>query len=274
MDRLLKFPYLWIKKSIAGIVVPLQTSFQHGELFLALLKRDFTNRTSNTFLGLFWLILQPALQVAALWFLMNVIIRVRFPEVGSFSDYFLIGMIPWLAINEIILRSSRLYQEFSALFKRNPFPIIILPVLSILFTLMIYGVIFMFMVFLIEGYEKILPAFIFILAIAIMLLPVTILTSTLCVFFKDIAQALPFIMMMLLYLSPILYIPQMMPESLQAYLILNPIADLMALLHYYIQDIQPIHDGMIGRLLVLWLITLAPAWIFFSRSTKHIRELI
>ncbi|MFK5986545.1 MAG: ABC transporter permease [Pseudomonadota bacterium] len=239
-----------------------------------MLKRDFVNRTSGTWFGFVWLLLQPALQVLALWFLMEVILQVRFPGMGSFVNYFLIGIIPWFVISEILQRSTTLYSEFGVLFKRNPFPIIILPILSICMNLIIYTIIYVVVVFILEGAEQILPALVVMFSLLILLLPLTMIFSIIGVFFKDIAQALPFILTITLYLSPILYMPNMMPELMQKYLVFNPVADFLALIHWFLQDIEAPQQGMLIRLFFEWLFLLAPAWILFHRSEQHIREVI
>ncbi len=256
------------------IYLPFVAVAKNKELFIALLKRDFANRTSGTFLGFFWLVLQPALQIVALWFLLQIILKVRFPGMESFVNYFLIGMIPWFAISEILQRSVLLYSEFGVLFKRNPFPIVILPVLSMTLTLMIYTSIYVVVVYMLEGVEQVIPAVLMMLSLLLLLLPISYILSVIGIFFKDIAQALPFVLTMTMYLTPILYLPQMLPEQVQAYLIFNPVADYMALVHFYIQDIQPLQQDMLLRLVLEWLILLAPAWILFKRSENHIREVI
>jgi len=258
----------------ACLYQPFITVYHNRELFVALLKRDFVNRTSGTVFGFIWLILQPALQVLALWFLMEVILQVRFPGMVSFVNYLLIGIIPWFAISESLLRSVSLYSEFGILFKRNPFPILILPLLSITLTLIMYTSIYIVVVFILEGIEYILPAIAVMASLLILLLPVTMILSIVGVFFKDIAQALPFILTMTMYLSPILYMPNLIPEELRQYLVFNPIADFLALVHWYIQSMVPLQQGMTLRLFLEWLLLLAPAWILFKRSEKHIREVI
>lgn len=247
---------------------------KHRELFIALLKRDFVNRTSGTVLGVFWLLLQPALQVLALWFLIQIVLQVRFPGMTSFLEYFLLGMIPWFAISEIIQRSSVLYSEFGVLFKRNQFPIAILPMLSIALTLLIYSVIYSVVVLVLLGPAQVLPALLIFLSLILLLMPISYIISIIGVFFKDISQALPFILTMSMYLSPILYLPEMMPKELQEFLILNPVADYLALLHWWLQDMTPLQHHIIPRLLIEWLVLLAPAWLLFKRSEKHIREVI
>jgi len=265
---------LFIFSIIHCIVTPLLQVKQHHELFVSLLKRDFYTRTSGTLFGVAWLILQPALQIAALWFLFQVILQVRFPGIESFINYFLLGMIPWLAITEIIMRSTNLYPEFASLFKRNAFPIIILPLLNICLTMIIYTVVYVLCVGILEGTDKMFPALLIMLTLALFMLPVSIIISVLSVFFKDIAQALPFILTMGLYLSPILYAPQMIPAEYQHYLIFNPVADFMALIHFNLQQLPPVVDGFMTRLLLEWLLLLAPAWLLFNRAEKHIREVL
>ena len=276
VKKLVKLFQLLTKYSFSSfscIFQPRSAVCRNKELFIALLKRDFVNRTSGTLFGFIWLLLQPALQVMALWFLIQVILQVRFPGMGSFVNYFLIGMIPWLAIAEILQRSVTLYNEFGVLFKRNPFPIVILPILSITLTLIIYSTIYISVVFLLEGIDKVFPAIMVMLSLLIILLPITMILSILGVFFKDIAQALPFVITMTMYLTPILYLPNI-PENMQIFLIFNPIADFLALVHLFLQNIEPPQQGMFFRLFIEWLIILAPAWVLFSRSEKHIRDVI
>jgi len=264
----------YFNNMVACLYQPFIAIYRNRELFIALLRRDFVNRTSGTVFGFLWLILQPALQVLALWFLMEVILQVRFPGMVSFVNYLLLGIIPWLAISESLQRSVSLYNEFGVLFKRNPFPILILPALSITLTLIIYTNIYVAVVFILEGIEYVLPAIMVMASLLILLLPITMILSVVGVFFKDVGQALPFILTMTMYLSPILYMPNLIPEDYRHLLVFNPVADFLSLVHWYTQDVEPLHQGMTLRLFLEWLLLLAPAWILFKRSEKHIREVI
>jgi len=263
-----------VRNSINCVRVPFTQGIQHRDLFYALLKRDFTNRTSGTVLGTFWLLAQPALQVVAFWFLLDVILKVRFPGNVTFLAYFLIGMVPWVCLSEVLQRSVRLYSEFGSIFKKTPFPLEILPLLSIAIAVLIYTPIYVGVAFILYDLSVIFPALLVMLIISLWLIPFVYLFSILGVFIKDFAQIIPFLLTMSMYLTPILYMPQMVPVDFQAYLVLNPFADLMALFHSLVENKQLPETFVSLRLFVEWLILLAPAWWMFSRAEKHLREAV
>lgn len=248
--------------------------FRHKGLFWSLYKREFKTKTKGTTLGVFWLVGQQALQVVALWFLIDVILQVRFPGETPFLNYLLVGMIPWLLITEVLLRATGLFQEYSDLFKRTIFPLELLPLLNIMFSLSIFLSIYLFIVLLLNGWLSMLLSLVVFALLFVWLIPLTYLFSTLGVFIKDFGKIMPFILTMTMYLSPILYMPSLIPEKYQFYLIFNPIADLMASIHAVINYHRLPETGTIIRLFIEWLVLLAPSWLFFKRAEKHIRDVV
>ena len=97
------------------------------------------------------MVLQPALQVAALWFLLDVILRIKFPGMVPFLDYYLVGMVPWLMMSEIMTRDLSVLDEFGTLYKRAVFPVAILPMVPSLISGLVYGVIYFVVVMILEG---------------------------------------------------------------------------------------------------------------------------
>jgi len=263
-----------ISNTINCIRLPLGEVVQNRDLFIALLKRDFSNRTSGTALGAFWLLAQPALQVMAFWFLLDVILRVRFPGNVSFLDYFLIGMIPWVCLSEVMQRSVRLFGEYASIFKKTPFPLELLPILSIAIAVSIYTPIYMTVAFILYDWSAVLPAVLVMFIIFLWLIPVVYLFSVLGLFIRDFAQVIPFILTMSMYVTPILYMPQMIPEDFRFYFVFNPFADLMALFHSLVENKQLPDKILVMRVCLEWLLLLAPAWWIFSRAKKHVREAV
>ena len=90
-------------------------------------------------------------------------------------------------------------------------------------------------------------------------------------FVRDARHVIPFLLTMVMFLTPILYVPQQLPESLRGFLVLNPFADIMAIVHFFLQD-MPITVGNIVRPFVLWFFLLGPAWTLFNRAEPHMRE--
>lgn len=263
----------YINATFLSLWQPFFIAYQHRYLIFLLLKREITTRTAGTLLGDIWLFVQPGLQILGFWFLLDVVLKVKFPHRVPFVDYFLIGMLPWLFIAEILSRSLNVLTEFSGIYQRSIFPIPILPLLPILLSSMLYSVIMALVAGLLHGIAVVPIAIGLIFLIALWLIPFCYLLAVIGLFLKDIAQFFPFLITVTLYLTPILYMPQLMPEPLQWILWINPVADWMALIHAAIQGLDW-HWGNVFRPVLLWLILIGPAWVLFLRAESSMREML
>ncbi len=259
--------------TIEGVWKPFQVIYIHRHLLLLLLKRDMISRTSGTVLGTAWLFVQPGLQILGFWFLLDVVLSIKLPGRVAFVDYFLLGMLPWLLISDVLLRSLGVLEEFGGLYRRSVFPIVILPMLPIVLSVLLYMVVMSVIVGLMEGIHAIPIALLVILVLGIWLIPICYLFSVLGLFIKDIGQFFPFLITVAMYLTPILYMPIQMPESMHWALVINPIADIMALIHAGIQGME--WDwGNVWRPMGLWLLLLGPSWVLFRRAEPQVREIL
>jgi len=263
----------YVRATYLGLVGPIKAAYIHRYLLFLLIKRDITTRTSGTLLGSAWLLFQPALQLLGFWFLLDIVLKIKLPGGVAFVDYFLIGMLPWLFISEILSRSLTVLTEFGGLYRRAVFPIIILPLLPLFLSAILYVLVMGITVGLLEGIMTVPTGILTIFILTIWLIPFIYLLAIIGLFLKDIGQIFPFLITVTLYLTPILYMPLQMPEQMQWVLVINPVADLMALIHAGTQNL-PWTYGNIWRPLGLWLILLGPAWVLFKRAEPHIREML
>jgi lipopolysaccharide transport system permease protein len=256
-----------------GLWGPFQAAYTHRYLLFLLMKRDITTRTSGTLLGDAWLLFQPALQILGFWFLLDIVLKIKFPGGVAFVDYFLIGMLPWLFIAEVLSRSLNVLTEFGGLYQRSVFPVIILPLLPLFLSTVLYVLVMVITAGLLEGVHTIPVAMLIILLLTLWLMPFCYLLAIIGLFLKDIGQFFPFLITITLYLTPILYMPAQMPEPMHWVLVINPIADLMALIHASIQGLSWSYANIL-RPFGLWLLLLGPAWVLFRRAEPHIREML
>lgn len=270
---ILDFTKRYFIATYTGFRSPFQAIYTYRYLLFLLIKRDVATRTSNTILGNVWLLLQPALQIVGFWFLLDIVLKVKFPGKVVFLDYFLIGMLAWSFIAEVLSRCLTVLNEFGGLYRRAVFPIIILPLFPILFSSILYALVIAITAGILQGISSVPFAVFSIIFLGIWLIPLCYLLSIIGLFFKDIGQIFPFLITITMYLTPILYMPELMPESMRWILIINPVADLVALVHAGIQDL-PWTWGNIVFPFSLWLILLGPAWVLFRRAEPHIREML
>ncbi|HEY0962313.1 MAG TPA: ABC transporter permease [Pseudomonadales bacterium] len=256
-----------------GVAVPLRACIDHASLLRMLVRRDLVARTSGTLLGKLWPALQPALQVLGFWFLFDIVYGMREQRGNDFLEYLLIGMLPWLLLSEVLTRSSGLFREFANLYRRTPFPVELLPVLIMVIPGVVHTVVFCGLAFAFHGPLAALQSLLVVPLLLLWLLPLTLLFSVLGVFLRDFAQGLPFLLMLIMYSTPILYFPDMLPDGFRNWLWLNPFADLVSVIHATV-DTSTIDPNAVARLVGLWLLMLGPCWAVFRRSVPHVREVL
>jgi lipopolysaccharide transport system permease protein len=256
-----------------GVYMPFRACIKHASLLHMLIKRDLVVRTSGTFLGKLWPLLQPALQVLGFWFLFDIVYGMRANRGPAFLEFLLVGMLPWLCLSEVLNRSVGMFREFSTLYRRTPFPIEMLPILIMVVPGVVFTIVYAVLCLLMFGVVAALKSLLVIPLLLLWLLPLVLLFSILGLFIRDFAQALPFVLTLIMYSTPILYFPEMLPAAYQDWLWLNPLADVMAVVHGLVQGTE-ITAFTVVRLFVLWLILLVPSWLIFRRSMPHIREVL
>lgn len=273
MKKIVKIIKSWFFATKNGLLEPLQYAYQHRRLIVMLARREIAGRTSGTMLGAGWLLLQPALQLIGFWFLLDIVIKVRLTGGLSFLEYFLIGMLHWFFIAEVLQRSLNIYHDYSSIFQKMPFPLAILPIIIVLMSATIFAIINAGAALILVGVSGVPIAVFNIFIIACWLIPFCYLLGILGIFLKDIAQFFPFLISFIMYLTPIMYQPEMLPPSMKWILDFNPFSDLIILIHAGLQGLHWNSSNVI-KPLIIWLFLLGPAWALFRRSEPHIREML
>ncbi|MBY0359275.1 MAG: ABC transporter permease [Candidatus Obscuribacterales bacterium] len=105
------------------------------ELTKLMVKRDLMGRYRGSLLGSFWPLINPAGHLLLYTFLFSIVLKVKFGNSGSSSNfalYMMTGLIPWSAFAESISRSTTVILENPNLVKRVVFPLEILPLVAVI----------------------------------------------------------------------------------------------------------------------------------------------
>ena len=99
-------------------------------LLRELVFRDIRSRYVGSIMGLFWSVLNPLLLLLLYTFVVAGIFRERLAAGDSTSllaASIFCGLLPWLAVQESIIRSATCYLEEQNLIKKLRFPLEVLP---------------------------------------------------------------------------------------------------------------------------------------------------
>jgi lipopolysaccharide transport system permease protein len=199
-------------------------------LSLQLARRDLRNRYLGSFSGGAWALLQPLVQLAVYAFVFGYIFRQRLPgaDAPGYVPFLVVAMWPWTAFAEAVSRATTAIQDNASLIGKVALPRAALVLAPVMASFAVHGIGFlgMLLVMLALG-VGISPAGLLLMLPALLLLflfaaGLALLLSALQVFVRDIAPALPQLLMLWMFLSPIFYGLHIMPEAVRPWFDFNP----------------------------------------------------
>ena len=200
--------------------------WQHRELLLKLAWRDVKVRYKQTIVGAAWAIIQP--------FVTMVVFSVffgRFANMPSegvpYPIFSYAGLLPWTFFSEAMKRASDSLVGNASLVSKVYFPRVVLPMASVLSRLVDFAVAFTVLLAMMAYFHvpitwRILWVPVFIALAFLGALGTGLWLSAINVRFRDIKYALPFIIQLWMFATPVIYPVTLLPERWQILLSLNP----------------------------------------------------
>jgi len=250
--------------------------------FRNLVARQIRQDYLENMTGFAWLILQPLLLLAVYAFVFSTIFKARIPEAGDigFVPYLAVAFWPWTAFSESILRANNSITANGALIGKVAFATEQIPLATVTATFIMHltGYLAVLVVLQLMGTEV---HWLYLgMAIPVLLLmwvlacAISLFTSAIQVFVRDLAQILPPLMTFWFFTTPILYSSSYLPESIQKIAQWNPAAWFIARLRESLL-FGEIHLDF-GALGMLAFVALT-AWIsirFFRRFSGHFEDFL
>lgn len=220
--------------------------FQRRGLIWEMAKRDVAQRYAGSLLGMVWTLVHPLALLAIFWFVFGYGLRSKPVADVPFAVWLVAGLAPWFFFAEIVAESTVSITANPHLIKKVLFPAQILPVVKIVAALCNHGVFLALLAVLMLANglplrPMALQSAYYALALVVLGLSLSWLTSALNVFVRDVAQLVQLGLQILFWATPILWDLAIMPEPVQLWLRLNP-------MHYVVQGYRD--SFLLGR----------PAW--------------
>ncbi len=240
------------------------------------MKRDFTARFTGSALGIFWAILQPLSLVVLYWFVFTYMFS-RGPAARD-NDYifFLIsGLLPWLGINEGVVRSTTSIVENAPMVRRLAFRselLVVVPNASALIFEVIGLALFLGFLLMRGATPRLiwLLPFALVLQFSVQVGLGWILAATYVVF-RDLLPILGFLLSVAFYLSPILY---PVAGRFEKFFLWNPMTPLLGLFRSAMLSAALPTIGSLVFLLVVATTLFVGGLAFFRRAQATLADLI
>jgi len=193
----------------------------------SLSKKDFQTRYLGSFLGILWAFIQPTTQVLIFWFVFQVGFKNAPIDNFPFILWLISAMIPWFFISDCIQNGTTSIIDNGYLVKKVVFRIGVLPFVKIYSAFYVHAffILFMIVMFMVYGYFPtiyLLQIFYYLGAVSILVLGISLITSSLIIFLKDMGQIVGVLLQIGFWLTPIFYSLDIVPEKYQFLFKLNP----------------------------------------------------
>jgi lipopolysaccharide transport system permease protein len=227
-ERSARLPHVRIAPPSAWSDVGLAELWSYRDLFGILALRDVKLRYKQTALGVSWVVLQPLL--SSLIFAVVFGNLAKLPSSGlPYLLFVFAGMLAWNLFAQGVQRAGNSLVGDSRLISKVYFPRIIIPIASATAVLLDFAVACVVMLILCFFYGvtpsptwlAVIPLMTLTFAIAV---GCSLIFSALNVYYRDFMYALPFVIQMWMYGSPLVYSTELVPEKWQVIYSLNPMS--------------------------------------------------
>jgi lipopolysaccharide transport system permease protein len=203
----------------------------YRELLFFLAWRDFRLRYRQTFLGIVWALIQPFFTMVVFTVLFGEVVKVPSDDM-PYPVFFYAGLLPWSYFSSVVGQSALSLIGNASLITKVYFPRIFLAASPTLTGLVDLGINAVLLIGFLVWYGMpftwklaLWPGLIFLLFT--LTLSVGILLAASNVRYRDMKHALPLVIQLWLYATPIIYPLSLVPERFRTFVLLNPLTGIV-----------------------------------------------
>jgi lipopolysaccharide transport system permease protein len=204
---------------------------RHRRLTWELAKSDISERYAGQVFGASWAVIHPLIQIGIYLFIFGFVFRVALGNATSFprdyATYILAGLVPWIALQDSLNRSTTAIIANISLVRQLVFPIEILPVKGVLVSALSFCVsLFILTIYILLRHHALpwtylLLPFLLVAQIAVMI-GLSLVLSAAGAYFRDLKDIVQITVLCGMYASPVFYLPENVPSIFQPLVYANP----------------------------------------------------
>jgi len=255
--------------------------FAYHELFFYFAWRDVKVRYKQTSIGVIWAILQPFTQMVVFTVFFNKAagIGTGNPAV-PYAIFSFTGLLFWNFFSQSVTRASNSLVDNQSVVTKVYFPRILLPLTSTFVGLIDFA--FAFIVFIgLMVFFRVSPT----INSVLLLIPALLITfiaasgigmflSAINVKYRDVKQAVPFLIQVGLFVTPVIYPVTAIPQKYQWILYLNPMTGVINMMRSSFLDTAPINWPLTGISIAVALLSFILGVIYFKSKEREFADII
>ncbi len=253
---------------------------QRIALFKSFFWREFSSQYLTSTGGLLWSVVLPLALLGIYAFVFTRIFEARVPgwESAGFIPFLAVAFWPWIAFSESLSRAASAITDNEAIIGKIAMPheVLVLARVAATFALNVFGYVAVLLVLLATGTELhlvgILGSLVVLLQLLLLAAALGLIVGATQVYVRDIGHALPPILTLWFFASPILYGPELIPSEYRDVFAANP-------MFLYSQQLREMwlngsfyFPAYAWLQLLLILLLFAAAWFYFQRLSQRFED--
>lgn len=273
-------PLITIERSGSWTRLNLGELWAYRELLYFLTWRDVKVRYKQTLLGVLWVIIQPLLMILIFTLFFGRLAGLDQKTGGiPYPIFAFAGLLPWTFFASALTSSSTSLVASAHLITKIYFPRMIVPAAAVAACLVDFAVAFVVLAGMMIYYGVaitsgllLLPALV--LVLTALALAIGMLMAALNVRYRDIRHALPFIVQIWMFASPVIYPTTIIPDKWKWMLALNPMTGIIEGFRAALLGQSQIDWNVLAISAAVTLVLLVSSLFMFRRMEKSFADII
>ncbi len=250
--------------------------WRYREVFAFLVWRDIKVRYAQTTLGWAWMVFQPLALMLVYTFAFSHLAKVSIPGI-PYPVFALSGLTLWIFVSRSVITGSESLLANIALITKTACPRILIPLAAVV-SIFVDFLVALFLFFVISAFYGFFPTW-RVVAVPLLLFVAFVLTFGLSLFlsatnvrYRDVAQALPFLVILWFFLSPVAYQLQTPGHSWETIAqAVNPLVGLLLAFRWALLGTEPPH-GLLACAVVISFAIFFFGLRHFSRAERTLAD--
>ena len=267
----------YTSSSNATLMEGVRDLWSYRELFFYLAWRDITIRYRQTILGAAWAVLQPLTTMLVFTFLFGVVVKIDTGGIPAPIFYFS-ALLPWLYFAATIANSGNSLVSNGDLIKKVYFPRLILPAAGALVGIADLAIGALILVAMMAYYGVLswrlilwvpLTALLFIFSLG-----VGVILSSVNVKYRDVKHAIPFMVQIWLFLTPVIYPASAIPHKFRWLIALNPLTGIIEAFRATVAPSTPFDASSLWLSVGATILILIVGITYFRRVEGYFTDIV
>jgi lipopolysaccharide transport system permease protein len=252
--------------------------WEYRELGYILIWRDITVRYKQTAIGVAWVILQPLITMMIFTAIFGIMAKM--PSDGIWYPVFsLTALLPWTYFSQAVTRAGESVVVNAKIVSKIYFPRLWLPLAMVVSPLVDFALsmVLLFGLLFYAGIPltwKIVTLPVFILLAMLTALGLSLFTSAMNAKYRDVGHAIPFVIQIWMYLSPIVYPVSLVPERWRWIYGLNPMAGVIEGFRWALLGRTAPDPIVMAESLVVLVLVIIAGLVYFRQMERQFADII